>query len=996
MNAIIHDTNLPAEERARRSRLRQLLRQGVFLRGSLFAMKRRCGKPSCHCAHGEPHRSPILDTHPARWYTASMDLLEALNPVQREAVTHRGGPLLVFAGAGSGKTRVLTHRVAYLIRECGVHPANILAVTFTNKAANEMKERIARLVGPLQHDIWVGTFHALSARMLRIHGHHIGLDRDFVIYDDQDQESVVKECCRALAVDEKRYTPRALLSAISRAKERLIGPDEYAEAARGAFERVVAEVYPAYVQRLRVNHALDFDDLIAFAVQLLRESPEVREIIQGRFQHVLVDEFQDINHSQYEWTRLVAAKHQNITVVGDDDQCVVANTPISTPAGAVPVEAIAAGTRVVAGCGWGDVAEGEVDATSTTRYSGKIVRIRTDSGRELRCTPNHFLFARWVPQPDHHYVYLMWRRDKGYRIGVTGGVRSRRAEAERVSGFKVRTNQEVADKLWILKAAASSAEAHFYEQLYAFEYGIPTTVFHVRGRRMALTQEMIDDLYMRIDTGDRAARLLADLHLFEEYPHHVPEAVQRAGSDRKVVNVTAFGDPRSYLRRPWHDHRIQLITSDEGMRSRVEAISRTRPGKLKTWRVETSRMDYDEAQRLAERLASVDGLRTARRARLTADKPFSYMPASHLHPGMLVPVVDGSAVRQEKVVSVDFEEYEGPVYDLSVANLRNYCAGGILVHNSIYSWRGADVRLLLAFERDFPNTRVVKLEQNYRSTAKILDVAHHVVSRNRERAEKRLWTEREPGRSVRVHRALNEYEEAAYAVSRVAEACIANRRRYSDFAILYRMNSQSRPFEDALRQSAIPYRVVGGLRFYDRKEVKDLVAYLRLVANPADSVSLRRVVNVPLRGIGPTTLARLQQHADVEAVSLLGAMRAADQIQGIGPSIRKKIAEFVALMDDLRALSARVTVAELLKAIVDRTRFQESLESQTATETDSRKQNVEELLKVALDFPHQTGENTLGDFLEQMALVSDVDNLREGEEGVVLMTLHAAKGLEFP
>lgn len=564
-----------------------------------------------------------------------MDLLEQLNPVQREAVMHPDGPLLIFAGAGSGKTRVLTHRVAWLIRERGVHPAHILAVTFTNKAAKEMKSRIANLVGSLEESIWIGTFHALAARMLRMYGEHIGLDPGFVIYDDKDQETVVKECYRELDIDEKKYAIRATLNAISRAKERLTGPREYSRTAVDSFGRVVADVYPAYNRKLRVNNALDFDDLIGCAVKLLRDAPSVCEEIQRRFRHLLVDEFQDINHAQYAWMRLVAGKHGNVTVVGDDDQ-------------------------------------------------------------------------------------------------------------------------------------------------------------------------------------------------------------------------------------------------------------------------------------------------------------------------------------------------------------------------SIYSWRGADVGFILAFERDYPNARVVKLEQNYRSTQKILSAAHGVVSRNRTRVEKKLWTDGPVGKEVTLYSAYDEYDEARYVSTVIATGCVGKGRSYRDHAVLYRMNSQSRALEDDLRQMGIPYRVVGGLRFYDRKEVKDLIAYLRLVANPADSVSLRRVINAPPRGIGAMTLARLGDYASIEEIPLFEAMRQARRIREIQPAIRKRIADFVLLIDGLRELAATATVRDTLKAIIARTGFEQTLQGETLIETDSRKANVQELLRVAEEYVGGGPGSALASFLEEMALVSDIDNLREDEDGVALMTLHAAKGLEFP
>ena len=923
-------------------------------------------------------------------------ILDDLNPPQKEAVQHGNGPLLIFAGAGTGKTRALTYRIAYLIHEHKVDPRNILAVTFTNKAAREMKERIEKLVGAYAFgQMWVGTFHATCARMLRERGDKIGLDRDFTIYDEDDQVKVIRECLEELSLDERETNARQILYKISHAKEQLVLPAEYAKVFSGDYDALVDQVYPMYHKKLQAYHALDFDDLILYAVRLLDERPEVLEHYQRKFDHVLVDEYQDINFSQFQLVKLIADKHRNICCVGDDDQCVVQGTPILTPQGPTPIEAMRSGMKVLAGCGWGKATAQVVENVSVSRYTGKVVRVRTESGRELVCTPNHITFARWDPCPDQHYVYLMWRKDKGYRIGVTRGVRSRTASADLVSGFRVRTNQEVADKLWILKATDSVAEASFHEQLFAFQYGIPTTVFHVRGRRMAITQDLIAEIYRQIDTDSRAARLLADLYMFEEYPHHIPEAVQRGDSDRKVVNVIAFGDNRSCLSHPGHAHRVQFVTSDQALRPRMQEIAHTRAGKAKTWRVETSRKDYDEAQQFAERLAAVDDLHVSRRARFTANKPFSYFPASHLHPGMVMPVVQDGSTVEEVISTVDFEDYDGSVYDLSVADYRNYCAGGILVHNSIYSWRGADVSIILSFQKRYPDAKVVTLEQNYRSTRNILDAAYYIISRNEHRAPKQLWSERPEGSLLHRIEAADEHDEATRVVSRMREKVIGGEREYSDFVILYRMNAQSRILEDALMNYRIPYRIIGGVRFYERKEIKDVMAYLRLALNPSDSVSLKRILNVPTRGIGPITLERIEQFAATEGISFLDALKRIEEIDANNKA-RRAIMALAKLLEFLHDKRDEFSVSKLLEEVIESTGYIADLKRQGTREADSRVENVLELASVVSEFERTSEDVSLRAFLEQVALVTDIDSYDQNEPAVTLMTLHSAKGLEFP
>jgi DNA helicase-2/ATP-dependent DNA helicase PcrA len=572
----------------------------------------------------------ILSSRAAVWESS---LLEQLNPEQRAAVTHTEGPLLILAGAGSGKTRVLTYRVAYLLQQ-GVSGSRILAVTFTNKAAAEMKERILRLVGPRAQPSWIGTFHAMCARMLRQEGEQIGLDRNFVVFDDGDQLAVVKECLADLNIGDEEVKPRPILSAISRAKEQLISPQAYAAAKSGLFQETVARVYPLYQQRLAASRALDFDDLIAMSVRLLREKEEVHQAYSDRFRYILVDEYQDVNHAQYILVKLLAQTHRNLCVVGDDDQ-------------------------------------------------------------------------------------------------------------------------------------------------------------------------------------------------------------------------------------------------------------------------------------------------------------------------------------------------------------------------SIYRFRGADVRLILAFEKDYPDAKVIKLEQNYRSTATILDAAFHVVSRNRGRTEKRLWTEREGGSGITWHEAYNEQDEAEYAAELVQEA-VGRGGAYGDCAVLYRTNAQSRVLEEALLRRRIPHKIVGSLRFYDRREVKDVIAYLRLVMNPHDAVSLRRVINSPPRSIGAVSMQRIDAYATAHELSLFEALKVVDEIPGMTARAKAAIRQFVEMIDLLALYRESLSVTALVSEILDRTGYIRELKSEQTLEAQARIENLQEMLSVTREFDATSEERTLVAFLEHLALMSDVDTYQHSESAVTLMTVHAAKGLEFP
>jgi DNA helicase-2/ATP-dependent DNA helicase PcrA len=582
-------------------------------------------------------------TPPRGVHFHAMDL-STLNLEQLEAVLHKDGPLLVFAGAGSGKTRVITYRIAHLIREHGVPPRHILAVTFTNKAANEMKERLNRLLeGHEARGLWVGTFHAVCARILRESGRAIDIPPNFVVYDDNDQLEVVRRVLIDLNIDEKQIGARPIRNAISRAKERLITPHAYRETANDYFERIVASVYERYETYLRAANALDFDDLINKVIELLETQPHARERYQDQFRYILVDEYQDVNYAQYVLTRLLAEKHRNLCVVGDDDQ-------------------------------------------------------------------------------------------------------------------------------------------------------------------------------------------------------------------------------------------------------------------------------------------------------------------------------------------------------------------------SIYAFRGAEVELILRFEKDFPDAKVIKLEQNYRSTQVILDAAFKVVSENRFRAPKRLWTERTGGAPITLTPARDEEEEARIIADYIYREVQRGRRRYGDFAVLYRTNAQSRAFEERFMRERIPYRLVGALRFYDRKEVKDVLAYLRLLANPDDSLSLLRIVNTPPRKIGQATLKQVQTYAAECGISLYRAMHDPLLLQQLPASTRNALLSFVALIEQLREYAETHTLTDTLKAVLHETGYLAWVEQRGDPEAIDRAGNVRELVNIAARFetreveqePDAAELSPLMRFLQYVSLVSDLDTLDERENQVVLMTLHAAKGLEFP
>ena len=562
------------------------------------------------------------------------DIIDVLNDKQKEAVLSTEGPCLVIAGAGSGKTKVLTHKIAYLMQEKNVKPWSILAITFTNKAANEMKERVENLVGDVAKDMWIGTFHSICVRILRRYIDRIGFTSSFIIFDSSDQRTLVKQCLKQLNIDDKMLNDRAVLSEISNAKNEMLEPDAYKLRTNNEIRKeTIAKVYELYQKRLRENNAIDFDDIINYTIRILSENPDVLEYYSNKFEYVLVDEYQDTNKAQFTLVSILAALHGNITVVGDNDQ-------------------------------------------------------------------------------------------------------------------------------------------------------------------------------------------------------------------------------------------------------------------------------------------------------------------------------------------------------------------------GIYSFRGADITNILNFEKDFPGTKIIKLEQNYRCTQNILDAANAVIKNNETKYEKKLWTENGKGGMITVFRGNDEYDEANFIVENINKLRREEYMTYNDFAILYRMNSQSRSIEDILRRENVPYKIIGGLKFYERKEIKDTIAYLRLIQNPSDNLSLTRIINEPKRGIGKTSLDNVQQIAMQSETSMYDVIKRADEF-GLN-RVFANSREFVSQIEELRAKKDNIKISDLIKETLNKTGYTKALEDEDTTEAETRLENIEEFLTVAMEFEEQMAENSLEEFLEGITLSSDLDNADDQEDSVTLMTLHSAKGLEFP
>jgi superfamily I DNA/RNA helicase len=834
-------------------------------------------------------------------------LLGGLNGPQREAVTFGEGPLLILAGAGSGKTRVLTHRIAYLLATDTARASEILAITFTNKAASEMRERVELLVGGRVRTMWVMTFHAACARMLRAHADRLGYTRRFTIYDQADSRRLVKRCLDDLGIDPKRFTPAAVQAQISDAKNKLIDADGYGQMVGSFFEGTVAEVYRRYERELHRMNAMDFDDLLFRAVDVLTMFQEVRDRYTASFAHVLVDEYQDTNHAQYRWLKLLTSERRNVMVVGDDAQCLLAGTEVTMADGSArPIERVKVGERVLSNYGSGDLRPARVLRVHQSKRSDGIA-ITTRSGRRIVSTPEHTHFAGFAAASLD-------------RFATTGSNRFAAGSRDRRGMLVPYIQQNVPKRLSVVVCDGRESDGPLHRLL--------ATVTDEHGRRT-----------------------VASLGLTPR-----PGAAQ---------------------------HHFELAHGD------LAVIEQT-------------------VTRIAEELGDVSIVPVARlgiNEGVSTGNSLPFTQASSVRPGMVMFDERGG---YDVVESVERVKLDRPVYDLDIEGTHNFIANGIATHNSIYSFRGADIQNILTFTDDYPDAHVVKLEQNYRSTQTILDAANAVISHNRAQKPKHLWTELGRGDPIKVRELDDEHAEARFVVGEV-ERLLDEGTSPSEVAVFYRTNAQSRVLEDTLVREGIAYQVVGGTKFYDRAEIKDAIAYLVSLVNPQDAGAFTRIVNSPRRGIGSTSVSRLLTFANTTGMSIWDVAAVPEQVPDLGSAAIKALRRFMGTMAGLRERAESGSeLAPLVQAVLRETGYLEALEAERTIEAQGRIENLEELENVAAEFDASPAaqEAMAGDdgeqssalavFLQQLQLLSDADQRADDSGLLTLMTLHNAKGLEYP
>jgi DNA helicase-2/ATP-dependent DNA helicase PcrA len=920
-------------------------------------------------------------------------LLDGLNDAQRQAVASPAAPALVLAGAGSGKTRVLVHRVAWLIEVEGASPNSILAVTFTNKAAAEMRSRIETLLGIPGGAMWLGTFHGLAHRLLRIHWREAGLPQSFQILDSEDQARILRKVLKALDLDETRWIPREILWFINAQKDEGHRPKHIKDDGDPT-RRQLIKIYQSYEEACQRAGVVDFAELLLRAFELWRDNPALLQHYRTRFKHVLVDEFQDTNAIQYKWLMLLAGPEGMPFVVGDDDQCLAAGTQVTMGDGAKrAIESVVPGDFVLSNYGGGDLRPARVTERFVTRRQGRLVCLHLRSGAVLRSTPEHVHFAGYVlgETPQTYFLYLMHKEDVGFRLGTSQVYTEGRAT--RMVGFEQRALQEHADALWVIRTHASENEARIDEVLTSLRFGLPTCPFVARkGKaRNGVVHDAAHSkrIFGSLDTLVAAERLLEEAGLDIDRPHHQP---QGRNSRRRNIVITLCGDRGS---TPMH--RISVAGVSPRDRALLEGMGlsvRAAKPHVASRRFETVRTDFGELMSIARAIRErLDGRYVLQGHMLERSLPF--ITAAGIRAGMVMVVDPG---RFDVVERIEHEAYDAEVYDINVERTHNFIAGGVVTHNSIYRWRGARVENLNQFRRDYPKAVLYKLEQNYRSTATILKAANALIANNAGRLGKTLWTSGADGERIKLYAAFNERDEADFVVNRIRD-WVGRGGARRDIAVLYRSNAQSRLFEEAFLNARMPYRVYGGLRFFERAEIKDALAYLRLSASRADDTSFERVVNLPVRGIGAKTMDQVRDTARANATSLWNAAIACTQ-DSLPQRAAQALQSFMQLIERLSREIEGLELHEQVDHVIQMSGLIEHFKKEKGDRGEGRVENLQELVSAARGFsPESEAEaelSPLESFLAHAVLESGEGQADAHADCVQMMTLHSAKGLEFP
>jgi DNA helicase-2/ATP-dependent DNA helicase PcrA len=865
-----------------------------------------------------------------------------------------------------------------------------------------MLTRLTAMLPINTRGMWIGTFHGLCNRMLRAHHRDANLPQTFQILDSSDQLSAIKRLMKANGVDDEKYPPRNLQHFINNAKEAGLRAGQVE--VNDDFNRKFVELYRMYDEQCQREGVVDFSELLLRCYELLLRNELLRQHYNERFRHILVDEFQDTNVLQYKWLKLLAGRSESaaagasaagaIFAVGDDDQCLAAGTQVTMADGSQrPIEMLRVDDMVRSAVGGGRIGAARVTKVFERQERIPLVTMHTQKGRSLTSTLEHVHFAGYTVGhlPAKYFLHLMNKPGVGYRLAVSGH-RSERSDGKTVPGFRQRARQEGGEQCWVIDAFDDEVDARERMNVLSLKYGLPTRKFVTSDKKRVPAE------FSEVNTERAAQWLLKDLNLAFDHPAERRRPTFGTPGD---VLVSLCSDSR----RGKPDHRVYArIATESAMQKTVAAGFQVHEQVTGSggWYVQFWRRDYGEAVDAANRLRAVLGGRVLQRARLGRGY-LPMVPAQYVRPGMAVfdetgdfDIVSSVELLPPALVNV---------YDLNIEASHNFAANGLLTHNSIYAFRGANVGNMADFEREFRVQNVIKLEQNYRSHGHILDAANALIRNNAKRLGKELWTDAGHGEKVRVFEAGSDGLEAAWLIDEVRNL-IAEGYSRSEIAVLYRSNAQSRVIEHALFNAGIPYRVYGGLRFFERAEIKHALAYLRLVENPADDTSFSRVVNFPPRGIGARTLEQLADAAKASRQSLYAA------VGQLGGAAGTKLGAFIKLIDSLRFECQPLTLKEIVQVTIERSGLIEHY--RTEKEGQERIENLEELVNAASAFVSEEGytqdapgaqatptdagtaiPSPLAGFLSHASLEAGDNQAEAGQDALQMMTVHAAKGLEF-
>ena len=920
----------------------------------------------------------------------SIDYAAALNPQQLAAVSAGEGPSLVIAGAGSGKTRTLVYRVAYLV-DSGVDPSNILLLTFTRKSAQEMLARAGDLIGARSQRVCGGTFHSVANLLLRRYGHSIGVEPGFTILDRGDAEDLIALVRSQLGLNEKdKRFPRkgTIMEMLSKSENTLrsldeIILDEFSHFADHTED--MSRLQKAYQTAKRQKQLLDYDDLLVMLRQLLLLDESTRTTISRQYRYILVDEYQDTNRLQAEVIRQLATTHNNVMVVGDDSQCVIEGTPILTPKGYRPVELLRVGDTVLSGGGNGRLVESFIIGKSSSTHA-RYRRIRTKSGHEVCFSPNHLCFAKIRAQSGFWYVYLMHREDLGYRIGVT---KLPRHDMEGVRSH-MRTAPEQGERLWLLEACETRQRAVYREELLSLRYQIPQALFFPDRRRndkYKMTNAQATELFAEF--GQHGAKLLKDYGLLYDYPTYLPKSSKSKG--RITINLLMASAANKLEKRQKQGHEL-AVESQYGWRC-VEGMQGAKEEKNGYWRLRRSSKDYktllDLAREIEGRLR-LDGHQAtiAYKAKFMAagDIRGSFMtiPAAGVLPGMLVPVVRADEVLLDVVESVEWVNNVGqrPFYDLEIEHSHNIVSGGVISHNSIYAFRGATFKNIMDFPALFPGTLIYKLEENYRSTQPILNLANCIIDEAAEKYAKRLFTRKIDGPLPALVEAAGENAQSRFIAQKILELREEG-VPLSEVAVLFRSSFHSFDLEIELSRTGLPFIKRGGVKFIETAHVKDLLAHVRVIANPLDTVSWHRVLML-VEGVGPKKAQDL-------LAALVKSEQPFDVLRGMNGRSGQGLKDLANTLESLSG-AGDLQPAEQVNHIYE---YYLPILKEQYDDYPKRTRDLDHLHTIA------EGYRGIDEFLADLALeppdgsAVDVEAPDRDDERLVLSTIHSAKGLEW-